>query len=824
MKSPEDGMSQGISLKRTFFAGILGVIGFGSLSFAARPATVSLIKEEGNVLISATERKDGVWIDFEALANALNATSSRKQGKLIVQFSSHTVTIDPAKSVYSILLKGKKKAAAETFSPRLASTDPVFVPLDSIAALCRMSFTYHRQKRTLQVAGAESPAAPSLVAAKTRTEMRDEKVWVSLEDLAQALKLVTYSPQADRLSVVLPDFTILEFRNGDDTVYSRNAPYVRLNDPVLLFSGFPYITVRSIVPAFGIDAQWDSKEKVLMVPAKYGRIRDIELPPQFKVTMTGYEPKPMKFTVEEFSAFYQDPAPSYPADHNEVYESVRDVLTNQPIPQKTNDYGHVSGDTRLDLSAPLFGAPLEGSGLFEKRGPSARVSNAHMSWGFPLFRIQGGRDYVTMGGLNNHFNLVDQVTVSHSNDHYGDQNVNPVVNVRAGYGEEDVSVFQSTSVFSQVVDVKQKIVNGGVDFKMNFSPRHNVSLKLDQFFFQNEVKRIRASYDNLDFLQGILGDGFDLSVDRNDQLALTKSVFSDRHQMALAQAGYNWEGVAEISEVVGVSSYNDEAGKRVMGNDHLTRLQLGKRRTRLDLSYEKSTPNYRSLGNPLRYQDRQIYHVAPFLDLARWWKMFGEFRREENRVTVRQGLPPERQTYASGVNLFSFRKNVLRTGITEFDSALYGRRLKHNADYTHYFGRDSMDVGAGTDLQWTSLGGIFRRSASARLGYQILRESWQVSLNEELTRHRYYGVTNSHRTASATNGLLRVNKWKVLAHYDREPKYYNLPDELYTGSIRFGRQVKEKKIFDVFYAASSLKSNLTSPEVWRAGFEYVLDF
>lgn len=804
---------------------LFGMLGLPNVSFAAKPIMISFSSEkEGTVSIAAEDKKDGMWIDFLSLAKVLGAVSTRKRAVVMVEFSSHTVAINPRKSTFSLLHKGKKKWVNDEFPVVLAKQNiPLFVPLESLPKLCQTSFSYHRQKRVLAVVLSRQETQSTLIPATVRHEVRDQKIWLSIDDVAQALRLVSFSTQGDRISVVLPDFTILEFRNGDNVVYSRGAPYARLNDPVLLFSGLAYLTTPSLFAVFGVDAQWDSVQKELLIPAKYGRRQGIPSPSQYRLTMLGYQPRPNKYAIEEFSMFYQDPAPSYPAEHNEVYESVRDILTNEPIQQHTNDYGHVSGHTRLDMQTSFLKAPLDGRGLFEKVGPKSRAVNARLSWGFPMFRVEGGREYVTMGGLNNHFNLVDQIVVSHSNDHYGDQKVNPRFSFRGGYGEADVSVFQSTAVFSQVVDVDQKIVTGGFDLEYRYGRRNKVSLKMDQYFFHNEIRNIRGSYDNLDFLQDILGDDFDLSVDPSDQVALSKSMFSDRHMMSLAQAGYAREGVFEVSQVVGVSSYENQQGEKIRDHDHLTRLQLGKRKSRLELSYEKSGPNYRSLGNPFRYQDRQIYRVTPFLDIKRWWKVFGDYRKEDNRSTIRQGLIPNTQKYMSGVNLFSFRKDTLRTAITGFETTLYGKRLKHNADYTHTFGRDTLDVGSGVDSQRTIQGILFRRSYSGRLGYQMMREEWQVSVNQEYVRHHYY-FNNKDRYSSIANALVRLNKWKVLARYEREPKYYNLPENLTTGTLRIGRQMRNKKIFDVFYAVTSEKSNLSSPEVWRSGVEYVLDF
>jgi hypothetical protein len=773
--------------------------------------------------VMGEENRNGVWVDTLELARLLGGTAFMKNDVTLIEFSSHTVAISGARSTYSVRMKGKKGWENYEFPVRLPQQQRLLVPLDSVPAMFRVSLTYHRQLRELRVNPSATPPASSVAAVKVRAERRDQQTWIAIEDLAQALKLVSFSPQANRISVVLPDFTIVEFRSGDNTVFARNSPFARINDPVLTFAGSLYITQRSIFPVFGIDPKWNAAQSTLLLPAAYGRGRDISSPSPFKITYLGHAARPPAFSVEEISAYYQDPAPSYPADSNDLYESVRDILTNNPIPQKTNDYGHVSGHALLSLQADPLKAPLDGRGLFEKTGPKARLSNGRIGWGFPKLRLEGGREYVTMGGLNNHFSVVDQVYLSHSNDHYGDKEVNPSVAVRAGYGQQDVSVFLSTNVFSQVVNVRQKSLSAGIDLSHALAPRHRVSFKLDQFFFSNELRDVTASYDNLELLRDILGDDYDLSVDPTDQIALTRSVFSDDHRMSLGQLTYAWDGVIELGNVVGLSGYKDEKGKRINDTDVLTRMLLGKKKSRLEMSYEKAGPQYRSLGNPLRYQDRTIYRMSPFIDITRWWKIFGEIRREDNRVLVRQGLAPNRITYASGVNMLTFKTNVFRTSLNAFDASLYGSRVKMNQDYTHYFGRDSLDLGVGVDTQRTRLDTLFARSYSVRGGYQVARTNWRWSVNQEFIRHHYYSIDRDRHT-SISNALIAIKSWKALAYYERAPKYFNLEDRLHTGTLRIGRQTRNKKIVNVFGAVTSLNSNLTSPEVWRAGAEYVLDF
>ena len=191
-----------------------------------------------------------------------------------------------------------------------------------------------------------------------------------------------------------------------------------------------------------------------MVSSYYGRLREIE---PSEVRILGYRTQPLKFEIERFSSYYQTPAPTYAAPHDQVYESVRDFFTNEPMDPGASGFGKVSGDVLANAKGSLFKSPFEARGLYEKMGNESSVINGSVQWGFPLFRVKGAREYVTFGGFDGQFDLMDQVTVSHSNDHFGDGGVNLETDIKLFYGQEDFSVFMSSSLFSQTVDFRQRM-------------------------------------------------------------------------------------------------------------------------------------------------------------------------------------------------------------------------------------------------------------------------------------------------------------------------------------------------------------------------------
>src|SRR5262249_3732395 len=161
--------------------------------------------------------------------------------------------------------------------------------------------------------------------------------------------------------------------------------YSRLPDPVLLFSGSPYITLEAINPLFGTEARWDKATQSLLFPTRYGRLRDVAVPVEHQLRWLGYRPKPFAFGIEEFVAYYQRPEPVYPADHQQIYESVRDPLTNNVIPSPDSGLETLSGRILMNASGNTGGIPFDGRGTAEKIGSHSHVVNGSASWGFPVF-------------------------------------------------------------------------------------------------------------------------------------------------------------------------------------------------------------------------------------------------------------------------------------------------------------------------------------------------------------------------------------------------------------------------------------------------------
>lgn len=779
-----------------------------------------------SIAVEAEEIRGRIWINGSKLARFFGAAPYSKNGIHVWEFSRHTVAINPRKSTYSVLRKGKKRWQESRFEKNAyLDRDHLMVLLDSLPDLMDRSFTYHYQKRVLTVDRSDGfLGRKDLREVKVGFVLKDRRVWISLKDLANALGVVVFSSQAGRFGVVLPDFSILELRPGDKDVTKRKQLFARLEDPPLLLSGSLHVTVESIGPLFSIDARWDSKSQSLILPARYGRMADIAISIPSKLRYIGYRPQPFRFRVEEFSAFYQNIEPTYPADHEELYESVKDFFTFEPIDPQGRGFERVSGHALLDLQSSPFGTPLTGRGSLEKVGSQGRVANGNIKMGFPWFQIQGAREYTTFNGLNNQFNLVDAVSVSHSNDHYGEGDKNPEVTTAFSYGELDFSVFLSTELFTQTVDFEQKYEMGSVELDMTFSRRHRASIKLEQYWFQNKPKTVSAVYNDQDFFDEIFGSSFTISVDPAEQEALSRSFLSDHHSTMILNLNYKTGSWFNVTGIAGLSNYKEGPGiKRQYGHDLLVQTNVGNSKNKVDLSYEKSSPHYRSIGSPLRYQDREIYRIGPTLSFARWWKVLGQYRREDIGVLQQSGIPPYSNIYAAATNLLSFKTKTIRATANQFRSGISGRRANGHLDYTHYFGPHSIDLGGSVGGFWNRAEEMIRRSYTGRTSFQWVKPSWKFSLGEEYTWH-YYHAYRINRFESITSLSTQIHDIRAFLQYKKEPKYFLSNDRLYTGVVRLGHQVGQKKVFNLFYAVTSLHGGLKDPVVWRSGFEYVLDF
>jgi hypothetical protein len=186
-------------------------------------------------------------------------------------------------------------------------------------------------------------------------------------------------------------------------------------------------------------------------------------------------------------------------------------------------------------------------------------------------------------------------------------------------------------------------------------------------------------------------------------------------------------------------------------------------------------------------------------------------------------VPPGTNDYMTAVNILSFKRHVIRVTGTEFDASLYGRRREGRLDFTHYINQDSFDWGGGVAYQWNAFDQRFRRSQNGRFGYQLLRSNWKLSIGEDVTRHDYPSFFRvAHE--SVTTLLTEVGAWQLHLQYEKKRRYFLEDDKIHTGLARFGREVGRDKVLNAFYSASSLRGDLSDPEVWRAGGELVLDF
>ncbi|MBV9080483.1 MAG: hypothetical protein JO102_05115, partial [Elusimicrobia bacterium] len=507
-------------MKRLFFLAALSIAG-------VQPAQADLFKisvdsAPAPVSVDGQDVHGRVFIDFPQLAAVFGAVRRpSKDGELWV-FPEHTLRFLPDGLHYKVRLDGDKTWRDRRFDEQTAFGGvPGLVPITALPELFQRSFSYHVQRRRLSVRAANADASRARRAPARHTHV-DENDWVSLDDAAKALGVVVLNTQPNHYRLVLPDFTVLEIQVGDNSVVQRGVPFTRLPDPLLLFGGLPYVTSRSLQGLFGNDVRWDPRDAELVIPARYGRL--VNAPSVHTLDWEGVREKPLSLRIDELSSFYQEPEPVYPADTAHVYESVRDLRTNEPIqsPNSTPE-DRVSGTAVLSLDGTAGGLPVDGRGSFEKVGRREHVVNGSIGVGFPGLRVEGGRMYTTFDGLAGQFNAVDRVTVSHSNDTYGDGDKDTEVVVRAGGGEHTFDMFLSTSAFSQTVSIQQKFAQAGGDVAWRVGEEKKLTLRVDQYLFSSKDVGTSSSFFDEDLLREIFGDQFDFSVDPTEAAALTRT-------------------------------------------------------------------------------------------------------------------------------------------------------------------------------------------------------------------------------------------------------------------------------------------------------------
>ncbi len=793
-------------------------------AWAAPNTFIWLHTSHGQFKIPAVEKKDRISVDVLKLSESLGAGTRVSNGIYVMQFSSETIKVNPVTDIFSLKQFNNQQWTHVHLRDRSKVDDGrLYVTLESLPVLLNRSFTYHLQKRALSLGSGLKPTeVKGYKNIPIRYAFKDQKTWLSLEDLANALGVIIYSSRVGAYSLVLPDFTILELNIGQKTILKRRQAYKQLNDPVLAFAGSPYVTLPSINNIFEADVLWDSQSKTAMIPSEFGRLRDIQVAEVPRLAIIGYKPEPFNIKVDNFSAYYQEPIPTYSSANSQPYESVRDFLSNSPIDKKGNGLDKVSGQAVAEIKGSMLRTPFEARGSFEKVGSTGRLINGGLKYGFPIFLVEGGREYLTFSGLNSQFESVDQVSISHSNDHYNEGKVNPTWQAKALFGQMDFNVFSSTEFFSQTVLVEQQIGMGSIGSNWKLSPGTQWGVKLDHYQFYNRAKEIESVYNDQALIDFILGEGEPVEVDPADETALLETVVSDQHSTTILDLNYSNANLVELQGTVGLSHYKDELqnDESVYDSDWKVRSLLGGRKSRVEVSYENVGARYRSVGNTFSYQDKKITRVAPYLNLTRWWRMFAEGRKEQISVLESQGIPSYTTRYLTGTNIFSFKSQVVRWSVNNFDSTLSGKRLGSNLDLTQYIGSHSMDLGGGSSIQYDSFDQIYKRSYTGKASFQYVGPSWKFSLGEEYTRNIYPTVNYASRYESISNMLLEIKKFRTLLQYAIEPRYLTDLVYLYTGYVRMGYEVGDKKYLDLFFSSTSLEQGLGHPEVWRAGFEF----
>lgn len=788
--------------------------------------------------VYAESQDDHMMVDLLRISAVLGSTVTLKDGEYVIAYASGTAVVNP-QGYYRVQGKGGRKwQAAGLLGVPYFSGSRFLVALEDVPRLFHSPFTYHLQRKELKPAVVES-ADPSLNPNQRRIKVRHvrkgTKDWIAIEDVARELGVVVYASQAGQYTLVMPDFTFLDIKVGQPWVYRKSQIDKSLADPVQSLSGVPHATPSALSTLLEADIAWDSDAGALRVPRFYGRARLA----QDKIDdgllqYTGYRPRPLAFNVDEFSTYYQTPGPTYAVLPTDIYESVKDYATLGVVDPGTSGYDQWSGEARLEVGGSAWKQPLEGGVRLEKVGTRGRVADGALEWGFPRFRVRGGREFYQMGDFDQQLEIMDQIAFSHSNDHFAEGKVPVEWQVSGLYGQGQFFVFPSDDLFSQAVHFRQEMYTAGVESFWRLTETRRASFSLSQHVFSTYEKEVTTELNFSD----IPGIEQDITVSTQAQ-ALTDSVLTDRHSVTMASAGYSVEDAVDLAATAARSSYADPAGgSRV--HDDSWRLQaiLGTSRRKLTLIHQRTGDQYRSIGDPLSHKGRAITRVAPYWEFSRVWRAFGEFQREDGKMeSPIFPFPFRNDTFSLG-NSFSFRRFSVRHRVYHYDFlnsySMWGTSL----DGTLYKGRDSLEGGIGWLQQKSGVplfgvppkGTLSKQSYSGRAGYQILRPNWRLSLSQDAMRNHYPRYRLGQRAGAydkwetTTRVLAQRKAWEGLVQYGRKPRYFRDPVYLYTGTFRVGWQPNDRKIINLYYAASSQRRGLANPQVWRLGFEFTNDF
>lgn len=226
----------------------LGVLGLGAaLLLGATPASAETYLKfrvsNGWQQIPTEENKSRIWVDLLKLSQALGGNVTMNKAVYVVDIGTRTIAIDPRRSVFSVkrpapVVVGRKSKHVRAQWDNYDFEDDVvlhanrlLVPIRSLPALLGATMRYHMQTRELRFEATESSRGSGFVSLPVRSKTENQQLWISVEDVSKALTVVIYNAQAQRFSLVLPDFTILELRVGQKEVFRKDQIYRILPDP-----------------------------------------------------------------------------------------------------------------------------------------------------------------------------------------------------------------------------------------------------------------------------------------------------------------------------------------------------------------------------------------------------------------------------------------------------------------------------------------------------------------------------------------------------------------------------------------------------------------
>lgn len=700
----------------------------------------------------------------------------------------------------------------------------LYVSFEDLSVVFDNTFLFRLDGSTLYVE--ENPVFQDYWSVAVRAKSFREDVWVSLKDAAEAAGAIVYNSGGNEWSLVLPDFSIRKITPGNTEVKEEDETVLNLPVAPELIDAEIYVTLPSANLLFDLPFEWDEKEGRLILPivTPYGAVpvpsepgsgQRVEGRATARAPAAPKAPRPpLRFNVNELDVYYQKPPAVFSSDPTDPESSVLDSFTDKPSDRshelEKDAFNHLSGRASVGLQGNAGFLPVNGYGTFERVNDKEKVTSASLRLGGKALYVQGGKDWFNLNGLSGQQTLATygavgsrvNVPLSRTNDPLN-------LGFDAMMGEHEFSAFLSTSTFFETQGYRQRFFGGTGFLRFPVGKTVSATLRGGAYKFENEIVSLTR--------EQIQDPTLESGVIESTGSVLAQASLTDHHEMAIGGLTLDHNHLTLAGDV-GMSQFKNPGDvKFIRDSDWKGRaiLKWG-RSSRVDMSYESVGPEYRSLGNPLLYQDHVIQRVAPYWHARRNLWIYGEYRTETFKIND----DDFRQEFSQAGVKLKFGRNTYTTSASLVRDDLSGIRRIGAFDYLRQRGYFTWGLGGEyryyTDIQ-------DRHFQSTTVGNGTVTYSWKenhkLSFNQQVFRNDYIYLGDERRWESISSLTADVGKIRGLFRYSTQPRARNISVKeniLYTA---LGYTLKSNRIVSVYYSASSAEYNMSNPTVWRAGMK-----